>query len=227
MEVYKKLKDKFSNNFESSIQVDKDKLTEAELKAKVIYNFGVLMSKGEESATIKCVNEIYDEIFSDLTISIYLSLCSIDNASRVLLRRVLELGVATFYFRDMPHKFWHWRITNTHESDLSFRENVDFLAGDAFKAYLHNEHGINWSIDKDRINKLYRELSNVIHGKYETFETVAANSFDYSEVDFKENIRKIIVCENILISCLGARFPKIFEKINQDFPSLSRYKNVY
>lgn len=227
MDIYKQLKEKFANNFDASIGVDKEKLIEAELKASVIYNFGALMNKNVSSETIKSINGIYDEIFSDLSISIYLSLCSIDNASRVLLRRALELGIATLYFRDMPHRFWHWRETSTHDADLSFRENTDFLSSDAYKSYLLNEHKITWVIDKEKINKLYRELSNIIHGKYDTFETTAATSFDYNEGDFKENLSKVIRCENILISCLCQRFPEIFKKIKQDFPSLSRYNNVY
>jgi rubrerythrin len=92
---------------------------------------------------------------------------------------------------------------------------------------LLNEYKITWAIDKEKINKLYRELSNIIHGKYDTFETSTPNSFDYNKDDFKENLRKVVKCENIIISCLGQRFPEIFEKVKQDFPSLTRYNNVY
>ena len=227
MEIYQQLNSKFSENFNSSIAVLKNELIEAESKAKLLYEFGLIMNSEGVSETDKQINEIYSEVFSDLTVSIYLALCSLDNASRVLIRRVLELGIAASYFRDMPHKFWHWKTHNNHESDLNFKENIEFLSGESYKLYLLNGHGINWEMNKEKINKLYRDLSNIIHGKYETFETKSVASFSYDEGDFKENISKIILCENIIISCLSQRHPKIFKQLEEKFPSLERYNNGY
>jgi hypothetical protein len=226
LEIYQQLNNKFSENLKSSISTLKNELAEAESKAKILYEFGLIMNIGNVDETNRQINEIYSEIFSDLTVSIYLALCSLDNASRVLIRRVLELGIATFYFRDMPHKFWHWRLHNNHESDLNFKENIEFLSSDSYKLFLLNGHQIKWDISKERINKLYRDLSNIIHGKYDTFETKSITSFSYNEIDLKENISKIILCEDILIYCISQRHPSVFKQLEEKFPSLERYNNV-
>ena len=167
--------------------------------------------------------------FSDLSISIYLASCSINTASKTIIRRVLELGIGVLYFWDLQFKFWAWKENLNHESDLSFKESLDHLGSKAYTDFLKNELNItDWQIDKDKINKLYRSLSNTIHGKYVTFETISEKSFECDSEEYKAILSDIIRCENILISCFKSRFNEQYEELRVNhMPSVDRFKYVY
>lgn len=228
MDIYIKLKEKFSDNFDSSIHKQTEIISEIETKAKVIFTFGDLLNKSEVSKTKKETCQIFNEIFSDLSISIYLMNCSINTGAKVILRRVLELGLGAVYFWDLPHRYWGWKKIEAYENDLSFRESLDYLGSDSYKEFLKMEYSISdWDINKDEINKLYRNLSNSIHGKYSTFETITEKSFEYEAKDYESILKLIISCENIIITLLANRFKETFLKIKEIVPAIDRYSYGY
>lgn len=228
MEIFKNIQTKFSCNFSKAIDLHKDKLEEAEVKSRILYSFGRILKSNAKTRTEEEISEIYNEVFSDLAISIYLSLSSIDNASKILLRRTLELGIATIYFWDLPYRFWGWKKSESYETDLNFKDILDHLNSTFYKEYLTNEFRIeNWTIDKNKINQFYRKLSNVIHGKYISFETTHESSYEFIEKDYTELLDKIIFCENILINCNSLRFAKQFSTLKEKMPSIERYNYEY
>lgn len=223
-EIYKKLKDKFSENFNSSIDLYNDILEEVEIKNKSFYCFGEILAK-KSSKTHEEIAYILNEIFSDLTVSTYLVLSSINNPAKILLRRVLELGIAVIYFWDLPHKYWGWKNINHYATDLQFKNNIDHINSDSYKEYLKNEHGIKESIiDKENIDIIYRDLSNTIHGKYETFESNIASSFSFNRDELNKNLLLIIKCQNILLKSYSKRFVNEYKELkNTKIPGLERY----
>lgn len=228
MEIYKILKDKFSYNFDSSIDTQKALIEEIETKAKTIFTFGDILNSSNISISKKETCQIFNEIFSDISISIYLMNCSINTGSKVILRRVLELGLGIIYFWDLPHRYWGWKSIDVYENDLSFRDSLDYLGSEAFKELLKMEYNIHdWEIDKEKINRLYRNLSNSIHGKYSTFETITEKSFEYNKDEYDIILSLIIKCENIIISLLANRFNDTFLKVKEIVPAIERYSYEY
>ncbi len=228
MEIFDQLNRKFSGNFKESVEYYPEILSEAEIKAKSIYSLGEILNKNASNKTHKEVSIIFNEVFSDITLSIYLSACCMHNASKVLLRRVLELGIATIYFWDLPHKYWGWKNFETYESDLSFKDNIEHLSSSTYSLLLKSEFDIRvWEIEKDKINKVYRSLSNTIHGKYLTLETLSNTSFEFDKEEYKSNLKTIIQSENILISCFKQRFKSEFVELSQHIPALERFNYGY
>lgn len=228
MIIYESLKKKFSENFDRAISFNKDKLEEAEIKSRILFSFGSILNNDSKSKTEREISEIYNEIFSDIAISIYLSISSIDHASKILLRRAFELGFATIYFWDLPHQYWGWKKNESYETDLNFKEIIDYFSSLSYQEYLTNEFEIkNWFIDKSKINKLYRELSNVVHGKYISFETITEKSYEFVENEYESLLDRIIACENILINCNKTRFFKQYLILKDRMPSIERYNYEY
>ena len=80
---------------------------------------------------------------------------------------------------------------------------------------------------RDKINKMYRNLSNTIHGKYLTFETISENMFEFDQEIYKSSIKSIIYCENILLSLFRSRFDMAFQDLLNKLPPLERYSYGY
>src|SRR5262249_40551089 len=54
------------------------------------------------------LRRLFDEMFADSICSVYLAGAGLHTPARMLMRRVLELGVAVVYLWDLPHEFWAW-----------------------------------------------------------------------------------------------------------------------
>ena len=224
MEIFRTIHKKFSENFELSIDKEDALLNEAEVKSKFIYHIGEQLRKSTTSQTKLEVVEIFNELFSDTTVALYLSTCAISHSSNIMMRRVLELGIAILYFWDMPHKYWGWKNNSSYENDLSFKDNIEFLNSQTYSMYLEMDCGIkNWECDKEEINKYYRKLSNTIHGRYETFATASTDSFNFVQKDYKRDLNTIIGIENILLDCFKRRFKQEFENAVENVPAITRY----
>ena len=53
---------------------------------------------------------------------------------------------------------------------------------------IENSSEINHLVLKDEVNSIYRELSNVIHGKELSFESISSESFELNEMDLSKNL---------------------------------------
>jgi hypothetical protein len=115
--------------------------------------------------------KIYDEIFSDGISAIYLASNAMVKPANIVLRRIIELGVAAIYLWDMPHAAYSW---NDYNLDLRFSEMLKHINSKGYIAYINSENKSN--IEEDLISayrsqKIYGMLSDIIHGKITTFES--------------------------------------------------------
>ena len=62
-----------------------------------------------------------------------------DKPANIILRRILELGVAAVYLWDMPHEVYSW---NNYDQDLSFSAMLTHLNSKGYLAYISKEHAI-------------------------------------------------------------------------------------
>lgn len=229
-DIHKKLNEKFGDNLNQSLSQNVTKLEETEVKARAAYYLGEILFQDKNiSDTQREITKIFHEIFTDLTIASYLCCCAMDNSAKIILRRILELGIATVYLWDLPYKFWNWTNYDDHSNDLNFKDMLDYLNNKGYIDFVNSENGSNHAnlINKESTSQSYRKLSNVIHGKAVTFKSLDKKSFSYQKEDIIELIAHIIKIENILISLWEIRFTRHFEQLKQKFSPITKYTYEY
>ncbi len=221
--VFRDLQDKFENNLRFSLLENLEKLSQVELKARAFAILGQILRESPNlSRSHKEITAIFDELFTDVVISIYLAGCSLDKPAQTLLRRVLELGIAVIYLWDMPHHFWGWKC---HDKDLNFNEMVECLNSASYKTFVASENtnfSDNSLFDINEAKKIYRNLSNTIHGKISTFESLLPERFTYNKPDWEEHLELVIRVQNLLLQLWKHRFNDVFQELEKRMPSIAR-----
>jgi hypothetical protein len=140
----------------------------------------------------------------------------------MVLRRVLELGVATVYLWDLPHVFWGWK---KHDVDLNFKDMLDHLASPSFKSFVSFANARTAGqdvLDGSEARKLYRDLSNAIHGKLSTFETLISDRFTHTEADWEHHLNLVERVERLLLTMWKVRFREVELGLQSNMPQLQR-----
>ncbi|WP_455814106.1 hypothetical protein [Pseudomonas graminis] len=202
-EIIIKLKEKFDHNFSKWQEVENKELDKLIVSIFTLDSIGVLMSKRKLSVHHDICLKIFDEIIADTSSCIYLSACAIDKPASIVLRRVLELGVASVYLWDMPHAAYGWQ---EHDQDLSYTDMLKHISSESYVTYIQKQNNITTSpkiIDYKVCQKTYGDLSDIVHGKINSFETELTNRFTHDEEDWKrfinlaECVLSIIINANI------------------------------
>lgn len=157
-----------------------------------------------------------------MIISIYLAGCALDKPAQGLLRRVIELGVGIVYLWDLPHKFWGWK---DNDIDLSFNEMLCHINSPEYTTLVSKENPKYQQealIDRKRADEIYGSLSDTIHGKISTFESVLPDRYDFNINDWTEHLNKIEEIENILLNLWKRRFTHVTEELHIKCPQLQR-----
>lgn len=141
-----------------------------------------------------------------------------DKPARIVLRRVLELGLAAIYLWDMPHMAFSWE---KYDKNLSFTEMLSHVNSDGYIAYVENENNVSLDAEIVPIRQtqgIYGSLSDIVHGKITTFETSVPERFKYVEDDWNEFVTMLDEVVDILVSAYLKRFniaKEVFGKIPQ------------
>ena len=194
-----------------------------------MYVFGEILKRETDSNSVqKEILKFFPEIFKDLTLSAHFLYCSTNNVSQIILRRILEIGISVIYLWDQPYIYLKWKKLDEHIADLSFKEMIDHLNDVGYVEFVNIENSseINHLVLKDEVNSIYRELSNVIHGKELSFESISSESFELNEMDLSKNLDLIIRVENILLKIYCTRFTKINSLFFDEFTPITKFKNV-
>lgn len=210
--LFRSLAKKFSTNFECAL-ADQKALPIFEIverKARVFPEVGrVLAEVASTSETQREILVLSHEIFSDIVCSAMLGAFAFDPAAQMVLRRALELGIAAVYLFDLPHRFWGWKA---HDLDLSYRDMVDHLSSASYTTFISKLGGAADSppsFDEASANALYRELSNIVHPKVATFESVLQDRFAYNQEDWLRRLEQMNQVEDLLLAIWTARFAPI------------------
>ncbi|MBD1927553.1 hypothetical protein H6F74_15060 [Trichocoleus sp. FACHB-90] len=222
-QIFIELQEKLKQNLKVSLLENIEKLSQVEIKARAFAILGqVIREKTYLSQSQKEITTIFDEVFADVVTSVYLAGCSLDKPAQTLLRRVLELGVAIIYLWDMPHQFWAWKC---HDKDLNFNEMIDYLNSASYTSFILGENYkkyTGFSLEVDECKKIYRTLSNTIHGKISTFESVLPDRFNHNSADWQKHLDLVTKVQNILLHLWENRFSDSFFELEKRLPSLSR-----
>src|SRR5438067_1286937 len=184
LEVFRKLGEQFATNFNKALSIAPIEARRIELKGRCLSAVGIILKeKYSVNDTQKEIAGIYDEVFADCVCSIFLAGQGLDRPAQLVLRRVLELGVAAIYLWDLPHIYWGWK---EYDCDLSFKEMCEHLSSPQYLRYVGAMNNVGEALpvfDVTAARSEYRALSNAVHGKVTTFETAIANRFQHSDTD--------------------------------------------
>lgn len=175
---------KFVDNFIEWGKIDDDRLERVFISLQCVAAIGEILNEKNNLIHSDICCKIYDEIFSDGVSAIYLASIAMDKPANSVLRRILELGVAALYLWDMPHIAHSW---NSHDQYLSFSEMLNHLNSKGYIAYLNNLNSNfldNELLPSKRFQKLYGDLSDVVHGKITTFESFMPDRFKFIESEW-------------------------------------------
>lgn len=205
--VFQRLAAQFSKNFDAALLVSTTEIKRVELKSRCLSTVGELLrDKVATSETQKQIARVYDEIFSDCVCTIYLAAQGLDKPAQLVLRRVLELGLAAVYLWDQPHVFWGWKEL---DQDLNFNEILSYLSGEPYLRFIASENdpaAIIPALDLSLARSEYRSLSNTVHGKFCTFESPLADRFRHSDTDWKIHLGRLEAIQDLLLNVATMRF---------------------
>lgn len=222
-ELLKALHSKFGANLESSFDESTIPLLNTiDLNSRVISEFKTLLQKNTtEQHRLGCA-EILDEVFSDFAISMYLNCVGLIVPARMSIRRAFELALATVYMWDMPQEYWGWRKC---DEDLSFSTMVSHLNSSGYNVYISQMKGEPESItfcDQLKFQKLYRILSNTVHGKSADLPALAPERFSTMSNGILEHLELIVRTQEEVINLLFGRFYDLAQDIYRTFPQIKR-----
>lgn len=217
-EIMIELNKKFNSNFQECTAIDNSKLDKSFNGLHCIAAVGEILStrKGSKHHEICC--KVYDEIFSDGVSSIYLAANAMDKPANIVLRRILELGLAAIYLWDMPHMAFSW---NHYDQNLSFSEMLNHINSKGYISYVNNENQTkieNEIIPSNRAQKIYGMLSDIVHGKITTFESSMPDRFKFVKEEWGQFIELVDEVITILINAFILRFniaDEVFIKVPQ------------
>ncbi len=198
-EIMLELNNKFSDNFEHWSVVQSKQLDKMLIYLQCIAAVGEILVNKKNSKHHSICCSIYDEMFSDGVSALYLASHAMNKPAKIVLRRILELGVASVYLWDMPHIAHSW---NDYDFNLSFTEMLNHVNSQGYLAYAasENEQPIELCIfPTSKLQKIYGNLSDIVHGKITTFESFLPGRFTFVE---KEWLTFAEIMEDVLKSLI-------------------------
>lgn len=221
MQVLTELESKFRDNLNRFIAQGDNTAKDINLRARAVAAIGQVASRAEGLQPHQTeITLIFAEVFSDMVLSMYFTACALDKPAQSVLRRALELGTAIVYIWDLPHVFWGWK---SHDSDLNFHEMIEFLSKDSYKSFLTslNVSYMDSIFDYSEARRLYRILSNTVHGKIATHESNLPDRFSHNPEDCKANMDLILRVQKVLLTLYKNRFPDYFLEISKMIPAIN------
>ncbi len=213
---------KFSQNLRESISHENDIMKRIDIKAKGFSKIGeILLEYKQISPTQKEITCIYDELFVDSVCSVYFAACSLDRPAEMLLRKVLEVGIAAVYLWDSPSIFCGWK---EHDEDLNFSDMLTFISSNRYKTFITKENpdfDNKEIINVNKAKQIYRSLSNTVHGKVSTFESLVADRFNYTPNDWAIHLKTVEEVEDMLLNLYFQRFQGLFDKLCKILPPIN------
>lgn len=221
--VFLRLNEKFAANFTTQMAAASADLCKTELFARGVSAIGIIQRENPKcTATQKELSTIFDEIFADLTTSVYLAACALDKPAQMVLRRALELGVAIVFLWEQPQTFWGWK---QHDQDLVFTDMLEQLKSETVRSFFAS---LNPAVkdsplfDFSEARALYRALSNTVHGKIAQFESQLQDRFSASTSDWQAHLIQVGRVQALLYQLWLNAFPDLRVKLQVAMPQLAR-----
>jgi len=216
--VMVELNEKFNGNFDQWNSLEDQNIEKVFIGLHCIALIGEILNEQKSSKHHEICCKIYDEIFSDGVSALYLASNAMDKPANIVLRRVLELGLAAVYLWDMPHMAFSW---DQHDQNLSFTDMLNHINSKGFISYINKEN--NTEIEGELISstnaqRIYGSLSDIVHGKIATFESSMPDRFVFIEDEWNQFVDLIEEVVVILLKAYLIRFnleKEVLEKLPQ------------
>jgi hypothetical protein len=216
--VMVELNEKFNGNFDQWNSLEDQNIEKVFIGLHCIALIGEILNEQKSSKHHEICCKIYDEIFSDGVSALYLASNAMDKPANIVLRRVLELGLAALYLWDMPHMAFSW---DQHDQNLSFTDMLNHINSKGFISYINKEN--NTEIEGELISstsaqRIYGLLSDIVHGKIATFESSMPDRFVFIEDEWNQFVDLIEEVVVILLKAYLIRFNlenDVLEKLPQ------------
>lgn len=222
MQALAEINTKLSANLDTFLSQEHPAYKEIDIKARAIAAIGQIASEAVDLQPNQSeITLIFYEVFSDMVLSSYFTACALDKPAQSVLRRALELGIAIVYLWDLPHAFWGWKA---HDIDLNFNEMLDHLSKDSYKSFLvslNPQYQGDTLFDCSEARRLYRIMSNTIHGKISTHESNLQDRFSSNPKDWECNLDLISRVQIILLQIYKKRFFDYFTEMAQKIPAIT------
>jgi hypothetical protein len=218
-DVLHKLHEKFASNISASVG-DPGAYASAETRLRCLPVVHDLLRAPSNTPHQQELLTLFDELFADGTASLYLSATGLQMAARMLLRRVLEIGVAVVYLWDLPHEFWGW---HSHDKDLSFKRMITHLGDEQYKTFVSRDGAVLTGgaiIDGGAAENLYGALSDTVHGKYAQFSIPLAKRFEFSAAEWHGHGDLVNGTLKTLIALYESRFVVVRSSLSGKMPQL-------
>jgi len=219
--IWLELSRKFHSNLSLALTQEAKLVSRAEIQARAIPVVARILS--EEQGLTDWQRDalcMFDEIFADITCSIYLGACGLDKPAQAILRRALEVGAATVYLWDLPQVFWGWK---EHDRDLNFNEMLEHFSNPGFISSVKRQNPTFAKMemmDASLARSLYRNLSNIVHGKMKSFESLLPDKFQHNQDDWRLHLERVCNVERVLLELWNDRFASVSKRLNSELPQL-------
>jgi hypothetical protein len=172
----------------------------------------------------KICDELLDEIFSDFSLAMYFCVGGLMVPSQMSTRRAFELGLAAIYLWDLPHAFWGWR---NRDDDLSFSGMITHLNSTGYTEYLRQLQDtptLGPICKQAEFQKIYRELSNTVHGKTHNLPPLSPARFSSatSQSFVVQQLQLIETAQASILGLIFARFSNLSKKVHETMPQVKR-----
>jgi hypothetical protein len=213
-DVYSQLHAKLGENLQLAFS-DEASVQSVEKDIRLLPKVGAVLQGCALTKTQQEIAKLPDEIFADLVCAMYLASCGLDVPARMLLRRSLEVGVASLFLWDQPQTFWAWK---EHDEDLSFKEMLERISSPKYQTFVKNENSCydgGEIINQSSCNAHYRKFSNVMHGKISSFESLNPERFKHSPADWGTQLGDIRAVTHIVLTAWAKRIEKVAEMLRR------------
>lgn len=165
---------------------------------------------------------LLNELFADLSQAMYLLALGLVVPARMLARRAFELGLGAVYMWDLPHEYWGWA---KHDQDLSFTTMIDHLYSRSYLthiSHIQNKISPEWPFTAAILQKLYRTLSNTVHGKSDGLPPLSPDRYSPTLSNVGEHLKLVVEIQKTLLNIWCARFIGLKEHLAKAFPQAVR-----
>lgn len=136
------------------------------------------------------IGQLWNEIVFDLLASIHSASSGFYRSAIVTLRSILEISCYSIFYYDHKIEYSIFQNENSKADKYvnTLVNNYDFFKTKYIKAFCEDIESIQTKIDSvsDYLSRKYGELSDVVHGRYNSLIKVENLNIDYSKASFKK-----------------------------------------
>ena len=177
----------------------------------VLERLNTIMGVSEKIINVdKEIGELWNEIISDLLASIYSASSGFYRSAIIVLRSVLEIGCTSFFYYDHKIEYKMFKAENLKADKYvsTLVNDYDFFTTRYIKSFYPQIEEKQKSVNSisDALKKLYGELSDSLHGRYNNLTKLEGLEIKYDKIWFDRYKKHLFSVLSILTVLYTLRF---------------------